>query len=343
MCIRYFGFFLLICFPGVLHGNAQSAALSCSAPKLDDGYFVPEGDAYAHETKLVYACDEGYKPVVDGWWAESTCQNGKWSHEPLCIDENACFMPDIRNGKHKQEEKGWYADGSVMEITCDKGYEIKRRNATPTCRNGKWISESVCKKSRQACGEPPKVSHAVVINQGYQDVFAEDSEVQYECEDGFTAETDTKTIICRAGTWTAAPTCSRERIYSTTTDKCGRPPTVPGGEIVEANKLFLKYQCNSFYKQLGHPNVVCYSDGTWSKLPTCKANFCVVDTAEYPYLVSDGIKYIADRQNMRFDCVKLPKWYFQHYSVGYCTARTIHFTECCNFTEHTLGMCTTPA
>ncbi|KAM7401051.1 hypothetical protein PAMA_005311 [Pampus argenteus] len=216
MCIRYFGFFLLICFPGVLHGNAQSAALSCSAPKLDDGYFVPEGDAYAHETKLVYACDEGYKPVVDGWWAESTCQNGKWSHEPLCIDENACFMPDIRNGKHKQEEKGWYADGSVMEITCDKGYEIKRRNATPTCRNGKWISESVCKKSRQACGEPPKVSHAVVINQGYQDVFAEDSEVQYECEDGFTAETDTKTIICRAGTWTAAPTCSRERIYSTT-------------------------------------------------------------------------------------------------------------------------------
>ena len=66
-------------------------------------------------------------------------------------------------------------------------------------------------ESLQACGAPPKIPHAVIINQEYQDVFAADSEVKYECENGFTVEgaDTTKTIICIAGSWTTGPSCSK--------------------------------------------------------------------------------------------------------------------------------------
>lgn len=70
--------------------SAQSAKKLCAAPRLPDGYFVPEQATYTHETKLTYACEKGYKPAVEGWWATSTCQSGTWSPKPQCISK--CFI-----------------------------------------------------------------------------------------------------------------------------------------------------------------------------------------------------------------------------------------------------------
>ncbi|GAA6218141.1 coagulation factor XIII B chain-like, partial [Lates japonicus] len=97
MSMRYLGFVLLVLFPGVLY--AQSAAQLCPAPRLVGGYFIPVQENDSHEKELIYACNNGRKPAVEGWWATSTCQNGKWSHEPQCIDEKACFPPTIPNAK----------------------------------------------------------------------------------------------------------------------------------------------------------------------------------------------------------------------------------------------------
>ncbi|XP_070830201.1 complement factor H-related protein 2-like [Chaetodon trifascialis] len=204
-CLR---FVLLLWFPGVLH--AQSAALPCPAPTLNGGYFVPEHETYAHETKLTYACENGHKPVVEGWWATSTCQNGKWSHEPQCIDENACIPPEISNAKITENPNGWYKAGDTVRITCDKGYEHKGNDATAICENGTWTSVPACEKSISVCGEPPKINHAVIISHGYQKLFAPDSEVKYECEDGYTVKggNDKKNVFCMAGSWTEGPTCT---------------------------------------------------------------------------------------------------------------------------------------
>ncbi|KAM7379008.1 hypothetical protein PAMP_004588 [Pampus punctatissimus] len=317
-CNSYYYYSLFECTNGKISATeSQSVEQRCHAPKLDNGYFVPEQETYAHETKLAYACDNGYKPAVDGWWAESTCQDGKWSHEPQCIDEKACTSPTIPNAKYTETSNGWYEEGHKIETTCAKGYQHISWYTTAQCKNGTWSSLPVCDKSVQACGEPPKVSHAIIINQGYQDVFAADSEVQYECEDGFTAERDTKTILCTDGNWTAAPTCI---------DRCGRIPAVLNG-IVETHEQFLKYQCQFYYKQLGPQTVVCYSDGTWSKLPTCKATFCTVDTAKYALLKSVGVKYLADGETMKFECVQRKEWVLNHYSVSHCTDGRIRFTH----------------
>lgn len=40
---------------------------------------------------------------------------------------------------------------------------------------------------------------------------------------------------------------------------------------MEIDQLFLKYECNTFYKRVGPQKVMCNSDGTWSEVPTCKS------------------------------------------------------------------------
>ncbi|XP_028283404.1 uncharacterized protein LOC114449768 isoform X3 [Parambassis ranga] len=117
MCISWLGFALLIWLPGLLHVLTLSSVSGqpCPAPKLDDGYVIPQKNSFHHDDSLTYGCDSGLKPAAEGWWATSTCQNGKWSHEPQCISENACLPPTIKNGNITANTKGWYENGSRIE------------------------------------------------------------------------------------------------------------------------------------------------------------------------------------------------------------------------------------
>uniref|UniRef100_A0A4W6FMN3 Sushi domain-containing protein n=1 Tax=Lates calcarifer TaxID=8187 RepID=A0A4W6FMN3_LATCA len=411
MCARYLEFILLLWFPGVLH--AQSTAQSCRAPGLAHGYFLPALETYPHETKLTYACDNGLKPVVEGWWATSTCQNGKWVHNPQCIDEKACFPPTIPNAKYTENSNGWYEEGDTIRTICDEGYEHKDWSATARCTNGTWSSLPICEKSISTCGEPPKIPHAVIIHQRYQEVFAVDSEVQYECEDGYMMEGGhTKQFIyCISGTWTEAPTCSQgtrpdtghggstlggkdgghttstgggtwstgggsrpgtgegtggghttssgggtrpveggsstssrpnERVVQTQIipkDECGAPPTIPNGDVVGNYQMFLKYRCNSFYTLMGPERVHCYADGTWSKLPTCKAAYCSVDTSQYHQLVPAGVKYIKYGEKVRLECVRQDHWWTDHFSVVQCFYGKAWLSDCCSWLEIKTNLC----
>ena len=57
---------------------------------------------------------------------------------------------------------------------------------------------------------PPIVPHAVITGLGYREVFAADSQLKYECEEGYAIEDANKIpIVCIAGDWTEGPTCSK--------------------------------------------------------------------------------------------------------------------------------------
>ncbi|KAM4605543.1 complement factor H-like isoform 4-T4 [Polymixia lowei] len=251
----------------------------CSAPNLDGGFVVPERSIYPHGTKLTYACDTGNKPAVEGWCATSTCQNNKWSPEPKCIDERYCLPPNIPNAKYKTNAAGWYEETKIR-ITCDEGYMSRDGDATAECKNGTWTSIPICEKSMDACDEPPKMPHAVII-QRHQTLFGVDSKVLYKCEDGYVVEgRDEETFIyCISGNWTASQPCrvstssvrdpSGTRPTVATIDKCGEVPTLANG-VVTTTRVSLTYQCNNYYKLVGSAQVVCFSDGSWSNLPTCK-------------------------------------------------------------------------
>uniref|UniRef100_A0A3Q4GT10 Complement factor H-like n=1 Tax=Neolamprologus brichardi TaxID=32507 RepID=A0A3Q4GT10_NEOBR len=339
MCARYLGFVLLIWFAGVWHAQNENV---CRAPVLNEGYYVPDEETYFNKAELTYACDSGRKPVVEGWWATSRCENGNWVHKPQCIDENACLPPTIPHRKYDKAEEGWYKEQEIILVQCDDAYVLKG-NRSPTCRNGTWSPLPVCERRRDSCSEPPQISHAVIIHQ-YQEVFSAGSEVEYECEEGYTRKGN-EIIVCERGQWTAGPTCSEssadqgppasdanvqpeggdrresgagsgkqpevggmgrgqhdpavsggqpsgggrgttghQRGSSSTSDSnnrdsrpmlvniqsCGARPYIENAAVVAEGPMYLKYQCNGFYKLAGQDTVSCYSDGSWSKLPTCE-------------------------------------------------------------------------
>lgn len=59
-------------------------------------------------------------------------------------------------------------------------------------------------------------------------------------------------------------------MFFSSVSNCGSYPKVPNGDVVRKRTMSLRYACNGFYKRVGPETVVCYSDGTWSELPTCK-------------------------------------------------------------------------
>nr|XP_057923259.1 complement factor H-like isoform X2 [Doryrhamphus excisus] len=364
----YLGFAFLSC--GGHH--CVSASRYCDAPTLDGGYLVPEQDTYNHGTVLFYACENGLKPAVEGWWATTTCRDGKWSTRPQCIDINNCIPLVLPHGKYHSSSEGWYMNGYTIRVTCDTGYVHRNWDATALCANGTWTSVPVCERSTQACNEPPKVPHGVIVNQNpKQDVYASDTEVVYECEDGYNVQGGhvKKSIFCIAGNWTTAPACVREikptpagggsttstegrrpgsgkdgsevggRGNTGGVDRCGTAPIVPNGDIVERNQMFLKYQCASFYTRVGPRRVVCHSNGQWSKIPICKAAYCSVDTSERTQLKDVGVKFINSGEKVRLECVKLDHWLTNHYSVASCNNAEITFTRCCNWWELKWNTC----
>nr|XP_040028140.1 complement factor H-like isoform X3 [Gasterosteus aculeatus aculeatus] len=295
---RYFGFVLLVWFQRLQH--VRPSDQPCSAPELNGGYLVPEQSSYDHKTTLYYGCDNGRKPAVEGWWATSTCLDGIWSPKPQCIE------------------------------------------------------------NINSCEEPPQIPHAVIIHRGYQEIFPDSTELEYECEDGYSvdAANSKESLYCISGNWIPSPPCLWGRAgggrgtstgtetqpegHTTSDDRgtravvrvtnCAERPTVANGDVVEIGEMFLKYQCNNYYKLVGPEKVVCYSNGLWSEVPTCKANFCSVDTDRDPKFISDGVKFVGNGEKLRLECEETG--IFVQYSDGVCTDGRIEFSACkykCNF------------
>ncbi|XP_026230936.1 complement factor H-like [Anabas testudineus] len=351
MCIIYLGFVLVVWFPAGL--RAQSVTQSCSAPSLDHGFFAPKQEIYSHGTKLTYTCNDGYKPAEKSWWVTSTCENGKWSHQPQCIDEHACIPPNIVNGKYTEMQTSWYKGGTTIRITCDKGYEPKNQAVTARCVNGTWSSLPICEKSTDACSEPPKIQHAVIIRQEPQEVFAADSVVHYECRDGYTAEGgDTNiTIVCVSGKWTDAAKCTSTtssgssevaevQLRRVAINNCGAPPRVENGDVVQTQSMFLKYQCIDFYSLEGSDRVACYSNGQWSDVPTCRATYCSLDTDADRRFESVGVQFLRDGEEVTLECKK-KRWTPNKWSMVRCTDTTLTFSDCCLWASIKVGNCIT--
>ncbi|CAJ1071785.1 complement factor H-like isoform X1 [Xyrichtys novacula] len=304
MGVRYLGFVVLIWLPGALH--AQSAAQPCPPPSLDGGYFVPEQESYDHESEIVFVCDKGSKPAVEGWWATSTCQGGTWLPEPQCIDESACYPLEVPNGKYKESQNRWHEQEAKIRIKCDKGYELKNRDATAICLNGTWSSVPICEMSDSTCNmPPPQIPHAVIIGQNYQEVFAADSEVHYECENGYTAEgSEDKKIICLSGRWTEGPACNESACY---------PLEVPNGKYKENQNRWHEQQtkiritCDKGYELKNRDATTICLNGTWSSVPICEMSdsTCNRPPPQIPHAVIIGQNYqevFAADSEVHYEC-----------------------------------------
>ncbi|KAM6990653.1 complement factor H-related protein 1-like isoform 4-T4 [Tautogolabrus adspersus] len=123
-----------------------------------------------------------------------------------------CGAPGL-DGGYLVPKQETYSPEIKITYACDSGRKpaVKGWWATSTCQNGVWSPEPQCIKSILACGEPPQIPNAVIVGQRYQEVFAADSKVKYECKDGYSVEgaESRKSIICISGNWSEGPTCIR--------------------------------------------------------------------------------------------------------------------------------------
>ncbi|XP_053287418.1 complement factor H-related protein 2 [Pleuronectes platessa] len=152
--------------------------------------------------KLYYTCNEGYKLVTSGWWAEAECHDRRWSVLHQCIENNTCGeVPVISNGEVRSL-RSHHEEGESVTITCNKGFTGRVEQLT--CRAGEWTSEglsltTICEPDAESCSPPPKVQHTVVVDL-YQREFLSGSDVTYQCRDRFQMEGDA-TIRCNDGNW----------------------------------------------------------------------------------------------------------------------------------------------
>ncbi|KAM9719548.1 uncharacterized protein ACNS7B_020329 [Menidia menidia] len=123
----------------------------------------------------------------------------------------------------------------------------------------------------------------------------------------------------------------------TTVDNCGQFPVVKDGVNYQVGNCSLKYECVKYYKLEGSENVVCYSDGTWSQIPTCRANYCSVNTTNYDDLKSTGVAFIANGSTKRLECVD--KFQSQNYALVKCEDGKLNISKCCNMVQINTNTC----
>ncbi|XP_017165475.1 complement factor H-like isoform X2 [Poecilia reticulata] len=254
---------------------------------------------------------------------------------------SACLPPAIENGKYEEAQSGGYKNHDEITITCEDGFDMKLRSGRIQCSNGRWSRLPVCERSIYACDKPGKIRHAVIINQEPKEVYGHNSQLEYQCEDGYTTgqENHLNKITCQDGTWTEAQSCTRSarpgppdtQTTFVSIDRCGEIPHVPNGLPVQQEQRYLKYKCQMYYKLVGPETVVCHRGGTWSELPKCKEDFCLLNTAEYPDLINTGNTFIRNGKTEYPKCVD--RWMLNHYVVARCIEGRLRVSECCSWAK----------
>ncbi|XP_041848204.1 coagulation factor XIII B chain-like [Melanotaenia boesemani] len=261
-----------------------------------------------------------------------------------------CSAPSLNGGYYLPQQESYPLETKIS-YTCDDGLKpaVKGWWATSTCQNGIWSPNPQCIENTNECSEPPRINHAIVINQDYQEAFPSDSEVLYQCKNGYATEEGAtkKSAFCRAGRWTEVPTCrissssgshdSDTAASITTIDRCGAFPVVKDGDFIPDGQRSLKFECAVHYKLVGPETVVCYSNRQWSELPTCRADYCSVNTEEYTDLENIGVKYITNGYKEKLDCVD--KFYFRNYALVECNDGIPKISRCCNNFQINTGIC----
>uniref|UniRef100_A0A3B4Z984 Sushi domain-containing protein n=1 Tax=Stegastes partitus TaxID=144197 RepID=A0A3B4Z984_9TELE len=289
--------------------SAQEEEQPCLAPQLDGGCLIPRRQTYPHESKLHYTCGEGQKPPVEGWWATSTCENGKWSPEPQCMGKCS-----VTSHNPTIEETG---DRIYREDTRNYETELTKTNSNCSIPKIEFFFFSSFPTDETACLPPTIPNGKYIENQNGW--YAEHHNLMVTCHDGYELKGNSGRSRCINGTWSSLPVCE---------SKCGRVPIVRHGVLMRSERNSLTYECQSYYKRVGPDTVVCYGDGTWSEVPTCIAAFCSVITDALPHLYPAGVKLLEEGSNEKMLCKPHPDWWTNHYSLVHCINGQVRYSKC---------------
>ncbi|XP_042369307.1 complement factor H-like [Plectropomus leopardus] len=270
--------FALTCGRNVWTGIQTCPA--CPNPEIQHGFAVgPYNDT------LYYTCDEGFKLLNKGWWAEAKCHDGVWSGIDQCIENTKCGnTPVIPNGEVKPPR----VEGNSYRITCNLGYSAQI--STFNCHQGKWnlrgySPETVCKFDSKLCNSPPKVGNAVIMTP-YKKEYLPNSAVTYQCRDKYTIMDGEDTIQCIDGKWEERNikcTSYCDKLKDDTMTITADKERYMDGEVIT-------YKCA--YSDVEH-TAKCVNSN-WNKSAECKVKPCELpdDTPNGYYQIIRGEEFV---------------------------------------------------
>ena len=225
-------------------------------------------------SKLIYTCNDGYKPI--GSLSMECIVGGKWSGSsgpPRCEFVECGDPPEIRNGAYDLID-GRTSYGAEAEYTCKvdflpSGSTVTRKRCG---KEGRWVGARglSCEIIECPTPRPPTGGHV----SGYD--TAVHSKIEYSCLPGHILEGAAEATCERSGLWSSrTPACR----YI----ECGRVKKIKSGTVHYVNGTthigsIVRYTCDRSHSLAGVGGAgerLCLESGHWSgRSPSCSEIRC---------------------------------------------------------------------
>ncbi|XP_017574246.1 sushi, von Willebrand factor type A, EGF and pentraxin domain-containing protein 1 isoform X1 [Pygocentrus nattereri] len=222
----------------------------------------PADTSFLHGTMVQYRCHAGYD--VNGGVALVCQEDGTWNGTaPVCVPAECETPPQPEHGSAIVTDT---ALGSLVEYSCEDGYELDGQTVRQCISGGQWSDEAPhCIPVN--CGDPGGIADGEVVGSS----FHFKGVIHYECHDGFILQ-GLETRTCQMdGKWDGKAPCCRPV-------SCGRPVVssyvLVNGDSYTFGKRLL-FSCNPGFILHGATTSVCLANGTWSEsTPVCLPADC---------------------------------------------------------------------
>lgn len=195
------------------------------------------------------------------------------------------YLPDERCGEFPAVLDGQIEyNGIYAFVKCNNGFELQGDNTFKCDQHSgsKWSpgTRPTClpKKQKDECPFPP-LNHADIMRR------EDTKEAVLYCRDGYFLKAEpfrrSFEVYCYKDLWYLTPSepvrdCVKRTAFSD--EKCEQPPKVPHAEWLyeQGDSPFpfivgdkIQYNCETGYRLIGEPTVVCKENGIWSDQPIC--------------------------------------------------------------------------
>ncbi|XP_035375850.1 sushi, von Willebrand factor type A, EGF and pentraxin domain-containing protein 1 isoform X3 [Electrophorus electricus] len=219
-------------------------------------------NSYLHGTMVQYHCHAGYE--MSSGVALLCQENGTWNGTaPVCVPAECETPPYPEHGSAIVKDT---ALGSLVEYSCEEGYELDSHSVRQ-CISGRQWSDEAPNCVPVKCGDPGGIANGEVVGVSFH--FSD--VIHYECHSGFILQGLENRTCLMDGKWDGkAPWCKAV--------SCGRPVVsssvlVKGDDYTFGKRVL--FQCNPGFLLHGAPTSVCLANGTWSEsAPKCLPADC---------------------------------------------------------------------
>lgn len=240
---------------------------------LDNGFITFSFDSTdlraLHPILLKFSCKDGYD-LVGSPLAQCT-STGDWSHPlPTCVPWSCDSPPIPFHGKIQSTEVS--SNSVVVNIQCDRGYELSSNGSVTCDSSGIWKGKVECLPQLCSTPEDTTLQNHVIPVSPFKSSYQFGARISFYCQEGYALESQNTSLTCgEKSRWDGEiPSCVPIRCPTVEAPSYG---SISGFSTSVGSKISIT--CNENYYLEGKDHIICQLDGHWSdSMPLCSALFC---------------------------------------------------------------------